>query len=242
MPVMLLRRWLTRLLLLLTAATVVESCGRGPGGGPPTLLPPPDLRQPAGAMTRARMQMLVDNPQLCRIVLEEAQVRHSMLPGRAANAQGCGYPALVRRTAAHGVGWAPDHPATGCAVAAALHMWERDVLQPAARRHLGQSVTSIRHFGSYSCRNIGGGSEGRISEHARANAIDIAGFRLANGREVSVLRDWRSSDAGTRAFLRDIRDGACRHFSTVLSPDYNQAHADHFHFDQARRGSFGFCR
>lgn len=241
MAIMLIRRWITRLLLLLATVVVVASCARGPGPGP-VILPPPDLRQPADAMTRLRVQALVDNPQLCRIVLQEADVAHRMLPGRTLDAAGCGFPAAVRRAPAHGVNWAPDPPATGCAVAAALHMWERDVLQPAASRHLGYSVTSIRHFGSYSCRTIGGGPEGRISEHARANAIDIAGFRLANGREISLIRDWQAEDPATRAFLRAIRDGACRHFSTVLSPDYNAAHADHFHFDQARRGAFGFCR
>ena len=101
----------------------------------------------------------------------------------------------------------------------------------------------IRHAGTYSCRRLYGRAEGRFSEHAGANAIDIAGFRLADGTEVSVLRDW--PDAGAKgAFLRDVRDGACRLFATTLTPDYNEAHADHFHLDQADRGRSGWamCR
>ena len=124
---------------------------------------------------------------------------------------------------------------TSCPVAAALALWERDVVQPAARRHFGSRVVRIDHAGSFSCRRLYGRAEGPFSEHATADAIDILGFRLADGRRISVLRDWRGDEAEA-AFLRDVRDGACDLFSTVLSPDYNRAHADHFHFDQAERG------
>ena len=69
------------------------------------------------------------------------------------------------------------------------------------------------------------------------------GFELADGRRISVLRDWqgRPQDA---AFLRAARDAACRVFSTVLSPDYNAAHRDHLHLDTANRGPGGWraCR
>ena len=59
-----------------------------------------------------------------------------------------------------------------------------------------------------------------------------------------MVRDWDSADARKAAFLRDIRDGACGMFTTVLSPDYNAAHRDHFHLDQANRGMMGWraCR
>jgi hypothetical protein len=85
-----------------------------------------------------------------------------------------------------------------------------------------------------------GASEGRWSEHATGNAIDIAGFVLEDGRRISVLGDWDGEDAEAR-FLRAVRDGACKSFATVLSPDYNAAHADHFHLDQDGRWS-GVCR
>jgi hypothetical protein len=104
-------------------------------------------------------------------------------------------------------------------------------------------VAAVDHAGSYSCRRIYGRSEGRFSEHATADALDITGFRLADGTRISVLRDWESGGPKT-AFLHDVRDGSCRLFATVLSPDYNAAHADHLHLDQAERGKVGWslCR
>ena len=117
------------------------------------------------------------------------------------------------------------------------------MIQPAALRHLRSRVVAIDHAGSYSCRRLYGRSEGAFSEHATADAFDIIRFRLANGERVSVLRDW-NRDPAKAAFLRDVRDGACDLFSTVLSPDYNAAHSDHLHLDQAERGSMGWrlCR
>jgi hypothetical protein len=109
-------------------------------------------------------------------------------------------------------------------------------VQPAALRHLGREVARIEHFGTYACRNIRGGH--MLSQHASANALDVAGFRLRNGPHVTVLKDFRRDDARGR-FLRQSRDGACRWFRTVLSPDYNAAHADHLHLDQ---GFWGKCQ
>lgn len=137
------------------------------------------------------------------------------------------------------IAFRPAGPVTSCSLAAGLYLLERRVIQPAAERHFRTGVAAIDHAGSYSCRRLYGRSEGSYSEHATADAIDILGFRLEDGRRVSVLRDWDGDSAEAR-FLRDVRDGSCRFFSTVLSPDYNAAHADHLHLDQAERGSFGW--
>ena len=99
----------------------------------------------------------------------------------------------------------------------------------------------IATFGSYSCRRINHAEEGNFSEHATANAIDIAAFRLADGRTVSVAGHWDADDERSR-FLKELRDGACTLFATTLSPDYNKAHADHLHLDQAPRGGSHYCR
>src|SRR5690606_8726962 len=116
--------------------------------------------------------------------------------------------------------------------------WERDIVQPAAEFHLGQKVTRIEHYGAYSCRRVNHADRGRMSEHATANAIDIAGFRLENGRTVRIAGAW-DSDTPEARFLRAVHDAACRTFRGVLSPDYNAAHHDHFHFDMGR---FSMCR
>jgi hypothetical protein len=117
---------------------------------------------------------------------------------------------------------------TRCNIGARLYMWEKHVVQPAARRLLGEPVGEILHFGSYSCRTIAGSS--RMSEHATANAFDVSGFKLASGRTITLLKDWTGAGAQAR-FLREVRDGACDYFNMTLSPDFNADHRDHLHFD-----------
>lgn len=198
------------------------------------------LDQPIGRFTGPKLAALGDDPRRCRALLTDAGVDDTVAPAVTA-APPCGFRDGMRLDRA-----TPFRPAgivTSCPVAAALVLWERDVVQPAARRHLGIGVTGFDHAGSYACRRIGGGPEGRFSEHSTADAIDIIGFRLGNGEAVSLLRDW-NGDPARAAFLREVRDGACRLFATTLSPDYNAAHRDHFHLDQAARGAVGgrLCR
>lgn len=203
-----------------------------------------DLTQPVGMFTGRKLAALGSDPGQCRALLDQAGVRFTALPARDDGPQ-CGYADAVRLRDGGSltIGYAPADLGTRCAVSAALALWEWHVVQPAAQRHFGRSVERIEHFGSYSCRRLYGRSEGGWSEHASANAVDIAAFRLAGGRRVSVINDW-NGDADEAAFLREVRDGACDLFATVLSPDYNAAHRDHFHFDQAARGATGWrgCR
>jgi hypothetical protein len=123
---------------------------------------------------------------------------------------------------------------TTCAVSAALVRWLRIEVQPAARELLGSPVAQVEHLGSFSCRRLYGQATGRWSQHATGNAIDVAAFVLEDGRRIRVLDDWRKTGVEA-AFLRQARDGACSTFATVLSPDYNAAHADHLHLDQETR-------
>ena len=113
-------------------------------------------------------------------------------------------------------------------------MFELHVLQHAAREHLGQEVVRVDHLGTYACRNLYHRDSGPRSEHATANAIDVAGFVLADSTKISILSDW-DGDPGKAAFLRAVRDGACRFFDVVLSPAYNEAHRDHLHLDMGDR-------
>jgi hypothetical protein len=141
-----------------------------------------------------------------------------------------------------GIAPSPGGLITSCPVAAALTVWERQV-QADARRLLGTSVRRFVHAGSYSCRRLYNRADGPFSEHATADAVDILGFELEDGRRLSLLRDWNGTRAAA-AFLRAARNAACPVFTTVLSPDYNQAHRDHLHFDTADRGPAGWraCR
>ena len=132
-------------------------------------------------------------------------------------------------------------PVMQCPLAVRYVIWERQVLQPAAEAAFGSRVARMDSVGTYSCRRIYGQTDpgARPSEHARANALDLGGMTLEDGRKVSVLADWDGTGpraAKGRSFLKRVRDGACRVFSTVLTPDYNDAHADHLHLDGAERG------
>jgi hypothetical protein len=288
----------------------------------------------------------------------------------------CGAPApvVLKRigSAAGKVEFQPA-PTLNCAMVARLHVWIEKTLQPAAQQFLGSPVARIRNASGYVCRNrVGSVFHDRLSEHALANAIDIAGFVTADGRSIDVLSKWgpnvrdlreqqeraadaaedaretakaadkeaataaravtraprgekreqakaeaakmkeealrkreeadrlegerrklvlriaelgklgRSSDAKSpiplsnrgrkeanakdakgqksrrrddeeeeidaigvspeASFLRRLHRGACEAFSTVLGPDANEAHRDHFHFDlAARRRSGSYC-
>lgn len=233
-----------RWLLLLSAILFILFLGyaalrQGPQDLPWTAL---DLAQPVGMFTGRKLAALTDDAAGCRALLQQAGIPHVMTkPGGKGQ---CSYADAVRlRPAPGAVALSPAAVAPSCPVVAALKLWEWQVVQPAAQRIYGVPVVRIRHLGSYSCRRMYGRSAGDYSEHATADAIDIAAFILADGRQVSVLKDWKG-DAKDAEFLRGVRDGACDLFSTVLSPDYNAAHRDHFHLDQAERGATGWraCR
>lgn len=123
-----------------------------------------------------------------------------------------------------------NHPATmSCGLADRFDEFEREIVQPAARSEFSKRVTRIDHFGAYACR-ANTSMRGRFSEHAFGRAIDIAGFRLADGTTISVEHDW-STSGPKRQFLYRVAQAACRYFSVVLTPDSNADHYNHFHLD-----------
>ena len=123
-----------------------------------------------------------------------------------------------------------------CPLAESFAGWARYGVDRAARQILGSPLVRIETMGSYSCRNVAG--SGRLSAHARAEAIDVSAFVLADGRRISVLNDWNGGSA-EKKFLRVIHDSACKRFGTVLGPNYNAAHHNHFHLEL---GDGRFCR
>ncbi|WP_234028958.1 extensin family protein [Aurantiacibacter spongiae] len=128
-----------------------------------------------------------------------------------------------------------------CATAAGLVVWISQNVQPAAERLFGSPVRTVEQLGTYNCRQLYGAPAGRWSEHATGNAIDISAFQLEDGRRISLLEGWEEEGSEAR-FLHVVRDAACLSFGTVLSPDYNAAHADHLHLDQGRSAAFSTCR
>ncbi len=128
-----------------------------------------------------------------------------------------------------------------CPMIPQVDRWVADVVEPAARFHLGQSIAELTVAASYACRPMNHVSGGRLSEHGYANALDVSVFMLADGSKISVKGGWYGASR-ERAFLRAVHDGACQNFTTVLGPEYDANHRDHFHMDLARHGRDGMMR
>lgn len=124
-----------------------------------------------------------------------------------------------------------------CPMANSFAGWARFGVDRAARQILGSRLIKIETMGSYACRNVAGTS--RRSGHATANAIDVSAFVLADGRRISVLQGWNTFSDEERRFLRIVHQSACKRFGTVLGPEYNAAHKDHFHLEANGKS---FCR
>ena len=128
-------------------------------------------------------------------------------------------------------------PATlACPLVSALDRWVSEGVQPAALHWFGTQVTEIKQIGSYSCREMVGSGTSSMSEHAFGDALDIAGFTLADGRKITVKDGWHGTPE-EQGFLHDVQLYACETFTTVLAPGYNIYHYDHMHVDLMRRSS-----
>ena len=120
---------------------------------------------------------------------------------------------------------------------AALEKWLTDSVLPLAQARFGQKVAEVDVFGAYSCRSVDNIAGAQLSEHAFGNAVDVSGFRLADGREIVIAREWKKTDTQESAFLHEAHAGACQHFTTVLGPGADVFHYNHFHLDLAMHGA-----
>ena len=179
-----------------------------------------------------KLAALRNDEQLCRAVLNPRFVDAMPVSDKPPH-EGCGWSNSV---AVSSIGDAnmTVSPLT-CEMTAATALWMIQDVQPLARATFGSGIVKIHTIGTYSCRNITG--SGRRSQHAKANAIDISGFTLEDGRSVLVRNDWNGNGPKAK-FLKSVYEGACRYFRVTLGPDYNAAHADHIHLD---RSAFRAC-
>ncbi|WP_170335827.1 extensin-like domain-containing protein [Ruegeria arenilitoris] len=192
---------------------------------------------PVTPITRFQLNRALADESQCRATLAEAGVSFAEM-NDLIESEYCGIPGrgLLSRLTTSGV----NAVETSCTTALRLTMWEYHVVQPAAQEHLGTRVNQLRHVGSYNCRQMrtAQGETSAWSSHAKADAIDIVGVRLDDGRSLTLLSDWQA--AGPEgAFLRQIWRGACDWFRVVLGPDFNHLHADHFHLQGP---GWGYCR
>lgn len=196
---------------------------------------PLDIQETPTFATKYKIARLKGKPLACLDVLARSDLDYAVIYDKETGAS-CGFSNAIQLKQS-GISYGGYITLT-CPALVSLIMWETNSLQPLAERIFGQKIQRVRHYGTYACRNVNNTKEGRRSEHAYANAIDIAGFRLEDGTELSVLKDW-ASDSKEGKFIRSARDSACNYFSTVLGPEYDDLHKDHFHFDM---GSSLVCR
>lgn len=193
----------------------------------------PDLAQTPNAFTPWQMKIVDLQPADCALALRRVGIAATLKPAKNTGSD-CEVEGIIETSQFSKAKIKPED--MRCAIALRLYQWERHVLQPAAQRIIGETISEITHFGSFSCRTMRGSRF--MSEHATANAFDISGFRTVSGRMISLRKAWTAGGKDAQ-FLRAARDGLCDWFNVTLSPDYNAAHADHFHVDM---GYWRTCR
>ena len=152
---------------------------------------------------------------------------------------GCGTPGAILIRSMGGVRIDPPAEAN-CALAEALHAWVVWSVKPAAAEHLNKTLTVVHNASAYACRRRNNASSGKLSEHAKANALDVSTLGFSDGASTNIKGDWSGLRqlvglGGKSAFLQRIRRDACIRFTTVLGPGTDPYHGDHFHIDLARR-------
>ncbi len=155
-----------------------------------------------------------------------------------AKLRGCGLDNGVKVTEVSGVALT-QHAKIDCNTAKALNTWVERGVKPAVGRR-GGGVKSLKVVAHYACRTRNNQKGAKVSEHGRGRAVDIAAINLKDGSSMTVLKGWRSAKNGPA--LKKMHKAACGPFGTVLGPNANRFHQDHFHFDTARYRSGTYCR
>jgi hypothetical protein len=199
---------------------------------------PLSLDDPPTLVTRYKLRQMDAHPEACFALLEQAQNRKLLGYRTVANVAGDCPLANVVRVQSFGDVQLSSSFLASCPLALSSTMFVHQRAAPQARAEYGSRLTRINHLDSYACRNIYNRQEGRLSEHATADALDISGFSFANGHSVSVLKGWRATGRGQQ-YLHSVFKSGCPFFGNALGPDYNAAHANHFHMGM--RG-YGLCR
>lgn len=200
---------------LILATMVLAACTRS---GQPDL----SAYSPEPGLTR-----LCNNPALLGQVLDDV----------SEGTCGIDNPVAVRYVA----GVRLSTPATlNCRTANTLADWVENDAQNAVKK-LRSRISEMTVFTSYACRSRNSQPGARMSEHALGNAIDIGVFTLANGVDLSVENDWRDNGKKGQA-IRALHGSACGPFGTVLGPNSDRFHYNHFHLDTAAYRSGSYCR
>lgn len=203
------------------------------GNGPRTSLRP-KTRTRAVKRAIRRQQRLRAKGAICGDPEIQGEIV-GRVPGRIS---GCGVSQAVKVRSVSGITLS-QRSVMDCATAQALKTWVDTSVKPAFRKQRG-GVKGLRVAAHYACRTRNNKKGARISEHGKGRAIDVSGFQMGDGSTISVLKGWNARD--TNQAMRKVHKGACGPFGTVLGPNADSFHRDHFHFDTARYRSGPYCR
>jgi len=242
------------LCLVLLAALISETARCEPSLGPSVPMPRP---RPLEANERLSLiERLLNDPDLLRIpdpdppgIASDCQIRMTgkiiavfqSIPAITRASRGCGATDVVKL---EGI-ILPDNtriamspPATmRCTMAEAISHWVRDEVAPAFAK-AGPPIQALDNYASYDCRGRNNIASARTSEHGFANALDVRGVRLADGKFVQF-----TDRTVKRDFREELRKEACAKFTTVLGPGSDGYHEEHIHLDLAeRRGGYRLCQ
>ncbi|MFW7204696.1 extensin family protein [Enterobacter sp. BNK-13] len=196
---------------------------------------PLTLDDPPGRITQYKLRRLT--PEACASLLLQANQRDLIRTQPVADSGGaCPLNNIVRVRDFGPVGLNSSFLAS-CPLALSSALFISQQARPLTKRYTGSELARIDHLGSFACRNIYHRPDARRSEHATAEALDIAAFRLSNGERVTVLNGWKATT--TQPWLKAMLAASCGYYGNGLGPEYNAAHANHFHLGM--RG-FGLCR
>ena len=160
----------------------------------------------------------------------------------------------VKRAPVKGPGGCGVRDAWAVSSVAGVRLSQQAILAPATLRALdrwvrrnaiptvgsrGGGLQELHVVSHYACRTRNSRGGAKLSEHAKGHAIDIAAFVLRDGRRITVLNGWHSRDEG---LLKRLHSSACGTFGTVLGPNSDRFHRDHFHFDVAKHRGGAYCR
>ena len=234
------RRRKQAVLTIIFAAALAVSLPNNPGAETDIAKPVPRPRSRPLAQAQNESAIRGGPSETCWARLRTLGVKFSAVTPISVNG-GCRVPAPVAITEiAPGVRLRPDSR-LNCQTAEALATWVRDGVLPASTTELGSRPTALVHDSTYVCRRRNGRPDGKLSEHAIGNAIDIKSIAFA-GRDAFPIQRWNGRQSAEKRFQARLRKGACEYFSTVLGPGTNAAHATHFHFDLARcKGGYRLC-
>lgn len=222
---------------LLTVFIIVAVATVGYRWLPPYYNPfmPLTLDDPPGRIAQYKLRRL--SPEACATLLSQANRRDLIRTQPVADSGGaCPLNNVVRVRDFGPVGLNRSFLAS-CPLALSSALFISQQARPLTKRYTGSDLARIDHLGSFACRNIYHRPDARRSEHATAEALDIAAFRLANGERITVLNGWKA--VTTQPWLKAMLAASCGYYGNGLGPEYNAAHANHFHLGM--RG-FGLCR